>query len=419
MADGMTTDPCELHTLRARYVFTATGEPIADGAVTIQGQRIVAVGKAPAGGHLEDLGNVAILPGPINAHTHLEFSDVPAPLGRQGMGFVDWIAEVVAFRMASGKSCRRPVELGLQECTRFGTTGLGEIAQPDWSLAAFEQAPLDTTIFYELIGPTAWRVSLAMDLAQQHIECSCKNNRVTLGLSPHAPYSVHAKLLREVVAMSASSRVPLAFHLAESAEEIELLQSGSGPMRQLLDVLGAWEPGALQPGTRPLHFLRTLQDAHRTLVIHGNYLDDEEIAFLGQRAARMAVVYCPRTHAWFGHKRYPLEKMLSAGVAVSLGTDSRASSPDLSMLAEMRAVAATYPAIPPSVVLQLGTLRAAAALGWQHEVGSLQPGKYANLAVVALPQRDAADPHELLFDSDGPVVKTYYRGKTSADSVPA
>ena len=154
-----------------------------------------------------------------------------------------------------------------------------------------------------------------------------------------------------------------------------------------------------------------MPSAHRTLVIHGNFLDDEEIGFLADNAAKMAVVYCPRTHAWFGHPPYPLEKMLAAGASVAVGTDSRASSPDLSLLAELRHVARSCPAIPPQVVLQLGTSRAAAALDCDRESGDLAPGKWANLAVVALPDRDAADPYELLFDSDGPVVRTYYRGE--------
>ena len=164
-------------------------------------------------------------------------------------------------------------------------------------------------------------------------------------------------------------------------------------------------------GSRPLDFLRVLAEAHRTLVIHGTYLDDEEIAFLAGHSARMSLVYCPRTHAWFGHRPYPLEKMLAAGVRVVLGTDSRASSPDLSVLAEMRHVAAKFPAVPRYEVLRMGTLLAAAALGYDAVTGSLEPGKYADLSVVALPERDEADPYALLFDSDSPVVGSYFQGR--------
>jgi cytosine/adenosine deaminase-related metal-dependent hydrolase len=399
------------HTLCARYLFPVAAAPLAGGTLTIEAGRIVAVGAPLRDGPVEDLGNVAIVPGLVNAHTHLDFSDLPVPLGHQGISLADWIGEVMAFRMGTAAGGRQPVAMGLQECARSGTTAVGDIAQPGWPAAAFEQAPLDGIVFQELIGPTTPRAAAALKLAGQHLAAARGAGRWHAGLSPHAPYSVHPDLLAGAVALSAAACVPLAFHLAESREELELLRSGSGPLRDLLETLGAWEAAALRPGRRPLDFLRVLARAHHTLVIHGNYLDDEEIGFLAEQAAHMAVVYCPRTHDWFGHARYPLEKLLAAGVTVALGTDSRASAPDLSLLAEMRLVAARYPAVRPEIVLELGTLRAAAALGLAGEMGSLEPGKWANLAVVALPEQDAADPHELLFDSDRPVVGTYYRGK--------
>lgn len=230
------------------------------------------------------------------------------------------------------------------------------------------------------------------------------------GLSPHAPYSVHPELLARVVSLSAEHRVPLAMHLAESREELDLLHSGSGPLRKRLEELDAWEPGAIPRGTRPLDYLRALAAAHWALIIHGNYLDDEEITFLAAHAERMAVVYCPRTHAFFRHAPYPLEKMLSAGVTVALGTDGRASSPDLSVLAEMRVAAEKHTAVGGDALLKMATLHGAAALGLERELGSLEPGKYADLAVVALPDRTAADPHDLLLQSAQPVVATWRRG---------
>ena len=142
-------------------------------------------------------------------------------------------------------------------------------------------------------------------------------------------------------------------------------------------------------------------------MIHGNYLDDEEIAFLGANRRQMAVVYCPRTHDWFAHDAYPLEKMLAAGVTVALGTDGRGSSPDLNLLGEMRFAAQRHPAVGMDEILRMGTIYGARALGQEVIVGSLTPGKRADLTVVALPDRDAADPHELLFDSEEPVAACY------------
>lgn len=394
--------------LKARYVFPVAGGPIADGVVTVDGRRIAAVGRRPPGGEVEDLGNVAILPGLVNAHTHLEFSDLSGPLGEPGMDFADWLRCVVQYRLS--KTARRPTEEGLQESVRSGTTTLGEIAQPGWPIEQIESAALDTTVFLELIAPTAERVGPALELAREHLLAARASSAWQPGLSPHAPYSVHPELLARVASLSVAQRVPIAFHLAESREELELLHSHGGPFRELLDGLGAWDPGTIPRATRPMDYLRTLACAHRALVIHGNYLDEEEIAFLAEHAERMAVVYCPRTHAYFRRGAYPLEKLLSAGATVALGTDSRASSPDLSVLAEMRLVAQEYPAVGRDVVLQLGTIRAARALGRDHEVGSLAPGKLANLAVVALPERDAADPHDLLLNSHEPVVAGCYQG---------
>ena len=398
-------------TLQARYVFPVAGEPIPDGRLTVAGERIVAVGRQPATGEVDDLGNVAILPGLVNAHTHLEFSGLSRPLGEPGTGFVDWIRQIIElFRQEPGTS-DRPVRRGLQECIRSGTTTLGEIAQPGWPADEFHDVGLDATVFLELIAPTPQRIAPLLELAPQHLRAADPSGRWRPGLCPHAPYSVLPQLLTAAVSLSAAGCVPMAFHLAESREELELLRSGSGPFRDYLDELGTCDPDLFLPGTRPLDYLHTLAAAHRALIIHGNYLDGEEIAFLADRAQRMSVVYCPRTHAYFGHEPYPLEQMLSAGVTVALGTDSRASSPDLSLLAEMRHVARRYPTLGRDVVLRLGTINGARALGRAREIGSLEPSKYANLAMVALPQRDAADPHELLLDSQQPVVGTWYRGR--------
>jgi cytosine/adenosine deaminase-related metal-dependent hydrolase len=406
--------------LKARYVFPVTSEPIASGVVTMHGDRITAVGKEAAAGETHDLGNVAVVPGLVNAHTHLDLSDLAKPLGEPGMGLTDWLRSVVTFRQEAAGRRRQAaqgtlqaVEDGLRESIRLGTTTLGEIAQPDWPLHAFQTAPITTTVFLELIAPDAEHAGGAMDLAREHLRLARTSESWRPGLGPHAPYSAGAELLVAVARLSAAEQVPVALHLAESREEIELLRSGGGPFRDFLTRLGAWNPGAFSPGRRPLDYLQMLAPAHRTLVVHGNYLDDEEIAFLGRNSRRMAVVYCPRTHAYFEHPEYPLPKLLEAGATVALGTDSRASSPDLSLLAEMRLVARRFPSIPASRVLRLGTIEGARALGLEHQIGSLEAGKWADLAAVALPDRDAADPHELLFDSDCPVVATWHRGRRS------
>jgi aminodeoxyfutalosine deaminase len=402
--------------LRARYVFPVTSNPVPDGFVYLEGDRIVACGAgvAPATGETRDLGNVAILPGLINAHTHLNFSDLTAPLGHRGIRLVDWLRLVMEFRQRP-QSDQQATTLGLDESLRGGVTAIADIVQPHQAPSA---SPVDVTAFLELIAPTADRVAGTLELARAYLQTAGRLG-VWPGLSPHAPYSVHSELLAAVVELSRRHEIPVAMHLAESPEELDLLRHGSGPLRDFLDELGAWDATAYPCPTRPLDCLRLLASAHRALIVHGSYLDDEEIGFLAANAQRMNVVYCPRTSAWFAgpvgqseRRRggYPLERMLAAGVTVALGTDGRGSSPDLSLLGEMRFAARRHPGVPLACIVRMATLDGARALGQETECGSLAPGKRADLAVVALPDRAAADPHELLFDPAATVVACYRSG---------
>jgi cytosine/adenosine deaminase-related metal-dependent hydrolase len=416
--------------IRARYVFPGRTPPIPDGVLTIQGERIVAVGANTSGRPVRDLGNVAILPGLVNAHTHLEFSDRTQPIGQPGMRFPDWIAQVVAQRRALSATGAdlvsyraAAVSRGIQECLAQGTTALGEIATSPlavWPSSAAavarlnsstcDASPLRVTAFLELLGLADSRVESLLHAAREYLAVATPTVDCCPGLSPHAPYTVHPALLAQVCRLSAEYRVPVAMHLAESREELELLNSASGSFRDLLESLEAWEPTAIPRGTRPLDYLQLLATANRALVIHGNYLSGAEIDFLARHRERLSVVYCPRTHAYFGHERYPLGVLLAADINVALGTDSRASNPDLSLLAELRHVYVDYPEVPAATILRMGTCHGARALGLERETGSLIVGMLADLTIVGLPDHAASDPHALLLASDSPVVATFRRG---------
>jgi aminodeoxyfutalosine deaminase len=312
------------------------------------------------------------------------------------------------------------VAAGLRECSRQGVTTVGDISQPEEPDDAYKHSSADGIRFVEFIAPNAGFVPNLSDLLLRDFPCR-QQAKISaawrFGLSPHAPYSVHPILLKVLANFSDVRKVPLAMHVAESREELRLIERGDGPFRDFLEEREVFDPAAFPGGKRPLDYLKLLALAPLALVVHGNYLDDEEIAFLADNAATMAVVYCPRTHAFFRHDRYPLEKMLAAGVTVALGTDSRASSPDLSLLAEMRFVAKQYPEIGRERILSLGTIDAARAMGRADEIGSLEAGKAANLAIVALPEANAGDPHRLLLESDGRVVQTWFHGRRiSADN---
>jgi cytosine/adenosine deaminase-related metal-dependent hydrolase len=216
------------------------------------------------------------------------------------------------------------------------------------------------------------------------------------GVSPHAPYSVHPDLVRGLVDLAVSRRAPVAMHLAETRAELELLADGTGEFIPFLEGLGVWRADAIPRGTRPLDYLRELARSENALAIHGNYFAADEIDFLSAHP-NISVVYCPRTHAFFRHDPHPWRKLLARQVNVALGTDSRASSPDLGLWNELLFLRAQFPDFDPALLLHVGTWNGAFALGLESETGSLAVGKAADLAVVELSGGDTTDPHDLLF----------------------
>ena len=172
-------------------------------------------------------------------------------------------------------------------------------------------------------------------------------------------------------------------------------------------------------GSRPLDYLRMLAEAPGALVIHGNYLGAEELFFLGKNRIRMSLVYCPRTHAYFQHAPYPLSRAMAVSVRVVLGTDSRASNPDLDLLTEMRHVAHN-PIVDPHDVLRMGTLSGAKALGRSAEVGSIAPRKYANIVAIPIPDgtQGASELLAAIFAGESRPSWVWFRGKKVPESRP-
>lgn len=398
--------------LQARVVFPVDRPPIERGVVTVAGERIVAVGKAPDGGPVIDLGDVALLPGFVNAHTHLEFSYLQRPLGRPGMSLPDWIRLVIAERQQRAANPCDAIRSGGKESIHHGTTTIADIASVEPH--AYLDIPDLLVIFAEVIGFSQARAESAFSATCDRLDGLKRYSHAELGISPHAPYTVSPQLLTRLMALAHTRFLPVAMHLAESQEELELMHSGTGPFRELLEERSMWDGEAIPRGSRPLDYLRSLLNAPRALVIHGNHLDDEERSFLAANADRISLVYCPRTHAYFHHPMYPLGALLAAGVRVALGTDSRASNPNLSLLEEMRYVTQNHPGIDPLTILRAGTLAGAEALGHEWELGSITPGKMANLVAVPLPAATTGDAEVILaamMGDESPVNAVWVRGR--------
>ncbi|MEX2287713.1 MAG: amidohydrolase family protein [Planctomycetaceae bacterium] len=395
MNSGLPLD--ERHSFRARWLFPLDGQPIENGTVEITRGRISAIHDRHDP-RARDLGNVAIIPGLVNAHTHLEFSDLSRPLGPAD-SFTEWVRAVVDHRRNRKTDRLQLVRQGLCECADAGTTALGEITTDEASLAALDERGPAVCAFRESIGFLAEQIDEQLQTARRFLDAVelPSQARVTRGLSPHAPYSVHPELFARLVDLATEKRAPVAIHLAETRAEIEFLDRGTGPFLGLLQNFGVWKEDVIPRGSRPLDYLRSLQRLDRALVVHGNYLSDEEISFVAERP-HLTVVYCPRTHAYFGHEAHPWQQLLSQGGSVAIGTDSRASNPDLSLWRELCFLHSHFPRVAPATLLKLGTAAGARALNLPGDDWCLKPGGAANLAVISLGSTAGGEPYALLFD---------------------
>jgi cytosine/adenosine deaminase-related metal-dependent hydrolase len=400
--------------LRARWVLPEDGPPIEGGFVAIADGRIASVdAHDPGRSPVEDLGDVILLPGVVEAHTQLEFSDQAGPVGAAGMALPAWIRLVIADRRRGDRDVAAAIERGLAESLRCGVTSIGEIATaPARALLDAKPEALGVVAFQEVIGFSRGRIDSVAGELERRLDAA----GVASGISPHAPYTVHPELLRRLVGIASERDLPVAMHLAESREELELLRDGGGPFKELLEERSMWDAEAIPRGSRPLDYLRVLAEAPRALVVHGNYLDAEEFAYLAEHRRRMSVAYCPRTHDYFRHAPYPLAAMLASGARVALGTDSRASNPDLDVLAEVRFAANRHPDVPAAQWVRMATLDGAVALGRGDEAGSLAAGKRADLTAIACDSGD--DAYEQIVRGTGRCVATWTAGKLAVTGTP-
>jgi aminodeoxyfutalosine deaminase len=381
----------ELWTLTARWIFPVAGPPLERGTITIQGEHIVAVeseGRRPPD---QDLGNTAILPGLVNAHTHLDLSTARTVPDED---FTAWLRAVVTHRRSqTPQQAQDAVMFGLSECLRFGTTLVGDISADGASWGQVAAAPLRAVVFRELIGLSAERTTEALSAARAWLETTCAAPTCRPGLSPHAPYSVCRGLFAGAGELAREFAVPLAVHLAETPAELELLSRRQGPFVAFLTDLDLWNAD-LDLAVSPAEIMALCGDDNVKLFVHANYLAAE-----APLPPRSAVIYCPRTQAAFGDAPHPFREFLTRGVRVALGTDSLASNPDLDILAEARFLHEHNAYLPGATLLRMATLSGAEALGWDAVTGSLTLGKSADLIVLPLPNEDIPDPHRLVLES--------------------
>jgi cytosine/adenosine deaminase-related metal-dependent hydrolase len=405
--------------IRARTIVTMDGVPVKNGAVAISENQIIDVGNFPevsarhSGKKIVDLGEQALLPGLINAHCHLDYTCLRGKILPR-KSFSDWIRAINAEK---GKLSREDylasINEGFAEAKRFGTTTIANLtAIPE--LISQIQAPVRTWWFAELIDVRSpERANEIVDLAIE----SLKSNP-NWGLAPHALFTASRDLYRRCEEVARREEILLTTHLAESREEMEMFRHGSGPLYEFMKEIGRdmsdcgdQTPlglflGTVKDSSTPKAFgarndKKTNGNGQEWIVAHLNELAEADFDLIERSKQRFHIVHSPRSHDYFGHSRFPFERLRALGFNICLGTDSLASNESLSLFAEMRAFQRSEPGISPDKILEMVTVNPALALHQQNCLGRIRPGSQADL--IAVPCSGNGNLFEQIVAFDRPV----------------
>ena len=350
----------------------------------MDGTQIAYVGprrEAPAGDDV-DLGDAVLLPGLVNAHTHLELTAMRGFL--EGLEFVQWIRQLTAARAAvlDEAAMLDSARLGIAEGLLAGITTYADTCSSGVAIQAMRELGVRGIMHQEVFGPAPEQHDASMAALAATIDrlMPLQTDLVRLGVSPHAPYTVHDDLMVDAAALAIRHGMPVAIHLAESKAEIAFLREGEGPFADMLRARGI---DVVRRSHSPVHWLVELGVvlAH-PLLIHCVHVDETDIAFIAEN--HCPVAHCPASNAKLGHGVAPVRAMLDAGVAVGLGSDSVASNNMMDLLGEARQAALAQNVASARQALFLATMGGAQALGLGTRIGSLEAGKDADLAAFPL-----------------------------------
>lgn len=387
--------------LSAAYILPIGMPAVPAGKIRVQGSTMTELGTQlnPLPGEtVIELPQHVLLPGLINAHTHLDLSNTAGPLP-QPTTYRDWVEAIIAVRQQfSADDLRSGMALATAQLLRSGVTTIGDYVGDLRIMPLLSASPFSGRAFVEIIAAGPARV----EERQAAFEAMLRgrgDSAWPCSLTPHALHTVDRMSLQMLLKRHATHRAaPLAIHCAESREEVELFTAQRGPLYDFMTAHG-YHYGPLVDS--PLHFLRRHGGVPaQSCLIHCNDLTDDDIAAIA--AAHCTVIHCPQSHAYFGHAPFPMERLLAVGVPIALGTDGLPCAVSLNFLTELRLIRERWPSLSAEAILQMATRNGAAAL-WLSDRGQLAPGLRADL--IAVPCRHTRDPYEAVVTSrDAPFV---------------
>lgn len=389
----------------ARWVCPVATPPIENGCVAVSDAGEIAFVGSRSGapeGELHSFGNALLLPGLINAHSHLDLTVLRGAISTSD--FFAWIRTLVELKaqFLDESVLLASARMGLAEGIRAGITTYADTSDSNASFRAMRELGARGIAYLEVFGPDPRQCQESMSGLRARVQRlrSEETPLVRVGISPHAPYTVSDDLYRDSAAFAIAEGLPLAVHIAESAAESDYVANGSGPFAELLRGRGI----DVRPrAATPIELLRRtgVLDA-APLLIHAVNASESDLAII--KSSRAAVVHCPVSNARFGHRRAPLLRFFEEGIATAIGTDSMVANNRMDLLEEARTAALLAQAgqgrgdlVSASQLLWMLTMGGAGALGLEQHVGSLEAGKRADMVVFSLGgahTQPAIDPHE-------------------------
>ncbi len=374
---------------KAAWLLPITQPPIRDAWLRIEHGRISAFGHWAGDFSMSDeidLGDTAVLPGLVNAHTHLELSWLRERLPETN-DFPRWIRSLISLSREVNRDqeqVAQDIAGAIAEAMRFGTAAIGDVSNGLATTDALVEQNMAAVIFHELIGFRSDDAARILDAATERLGRMPHNALVRHAMAPHAPYSVSPGLfeaIRQRVRQTRAARTTV--HLGESTAELEFLRAGTGPWRTLLDELGVWDPLWTTPKCGPVEYLDRIGFlAEDVLVVHGVHLTPLELKRLARAGVTLAT--CPRGNRRTGAGTPPISAFYQSGLRVAVGTDSLASVPDLNVFAELAEMRQLAPDIPARLLLESATVNGARALGFDSELGTIDSGKSDRLIGISL-----------------------------------
>jgi len=404
--------------LKSRYLLKDPSSIIDDGAVLIDDGKVKFAGCAnDISSHepcqIIDLGNSAIVPGFVNTHTHLDLTHLHNFIKYNG-DFTDWIRQLInAKKEWTESEYLSSIRSGIKSSLESGTTTVADVTRNGLALEELQKSNIRKALFYELIDFNPDSTDSTIDNFKEMIGNVKHDDLLSVGIFPHAPYTVSEELYRKSKTVSEESGLSIATHISETIDESNFLTRGAGNFVSLLrnfDMLNDWKP----PGLRPVNYMKNIGFLENgCILVHCNYLTGDEVDHIEE--SNSTIVFCPRSHKYFRHKDHPFYKLGNRDINIALGTDSLASNDSLSILDEMKYIYTQHKNIKPQNILYMGTIAGATALRLNNKIGKLEAGYDADIAVIDIKKEMVSNIYDGIFSQDSECVLTVVLGTICYD----